>query len=235
MKYLLLAGFFCLSGMLFGQDHLMKLWSDEAFSQRATKDVGGVKMADTDSISNVQEPTIGVYLPYSGSATGQALIICPGGSYGRLAYDYEGVEIAKMLNSHGITGIVLKYRLPTSNGLDETYKDPLMDAEQAIRIVRSRAREWNIDPNKVGIMGLSAGGHLASTLGTHFSEDTRPDFMVLIYPVVSMKIGITHSKTRKNLLGENTNNELVEFYSNEDHVTKDTPITFMCIQQMMGW
>ena len=227
MRYTLLVGFFCLSGMLFGQDHLINLWPDEVPNQRATSKVKSIEKLDNGSFYNVQEPTIEVYLPSRRYATGQSIIICPGGSYGRLAYDYEGVEIAKMLSSQGVAGIVLKYRLPNSKRQIESYKVPLMDAEQAVRIVRSKAEEWNIDPNKVGIMGLSAGGHLASTLGTHFSEGTRPDFMVLVYPVVSMKFGITHDGSRNNLLGKNPNRELIEFYSNEDQVTNDTPPTFI--------
>ena len=227
MKYILIAGILCLSSVLFGQDHLIKLWTNGVPDQWVNDEIKSSQTYASGSYYNVQEPTIEVYLSSGGSATGQSIIICPGGSYGRLAYDYEGVEIAKMLSSQGIAGIVLKYRLPNSKRQIESYKVPLMDAEQAVRIVRSKAEEWNIDPNKVGIMGLSAGGHLASTLGTHFREGTRPDFMVLVYPVVSMKFGITHDGSRNNLLGKNPNRELIEFYSNEDQVTNDTPPTFI--------
>ncbi len=227
MKYILIAGILCLSSVLFGQDHLIKLWPNGVPDQWVNDEIKSSQTYASGSYYNVQEPTIEVYLSSGGSATGQSIIICPGGSYGRLAYDYEGVEIAKMLSSQGVAGIVLKYRLPNSKRQIESYKVPLMDAEQAVRIVRSKAEEWNIDPDKVGIMGLSAGGHLASTLGTHFSEGTRPDFMVLVYPVVSMKFGITHDGSRNNLLGKNPNRELIEFYSNEDQVTNDTPPTFI--------
>lgn len=119
-------------------------------------------------ISNVQVPDIAVYLPSKRFATGQAVIICPGGGYWILAYDLEGTDIARYLNSIGVAAIVLKYRLPTYGNCAEPYKVPLMDAQRALRLVRFNALKWNIDPGKIGIMGFSAGGHLASTLGTHF-------------------------------------------------------------------
>jgi acetyl esterase/lipase len=189
-------------------------------------------------ISKVQDPSIEVYLPAKRNATGQAVVICPGGGYGILAYDWEGTEIAKWLNSRGIAGIVLKYRLPEDASNVIPHLSPLMDAQRALRTVRHRAAEWHIDPTKIGIMGFSAGGHLASTAGTHFdagnlaSDDpiermsSRPDFMILMYPVVSFETAATHRGSRRNLLGEQDSPELVAKYSAEKNVTPETPPTF---------
>jgi acetyl esterase/lipase len=182
---------------------------------------------DIIRIGKVQVPLIEVYLPNKRSATGQGVIICPGGGYSILAYDWEGTDIAKFLNSKGIAAFVLKYRLP--DVLSSTVPDqvPLLDAKQAMRIVRARATEWNINPNKIGIMGFSAGGHLASTLSTHFEEDTKPDFSILIYPVISMDKSITHSGSRNNLIGNHPSDEMIKLYSNELQVTTKTPPTFL--------
>ncbi|MDN3595342.1 alpha/beta hydrolase [Zunongwangia endophytica] len=190
-------------------------------------------------ISKVQKPTLEVYLPVKQSATGQAVLICPGGGYAGLAYDWEGTQIAKFLNSKGIAAGVLKYRLPLSASIKESFKAPLQDAQRGIRLLRANASAWHIDKNKVGVMGFSAGGHLASTLGTHFqeamysgiditdSEEMRPDFMVLIYPVISMDSAITHQGSHDNLLGKNPSAALEEQFSNELQVTKNTPETFI--------
>jgi acetyl esterase/lipase len=157
------------------------------------------------------------------------------------AYDLEGTDIAKYLNSIGVAAVVLKYRLPTSGNTIEPNKAPLMDAQQAMRTLRANARNWNIEPDKIGIMGFSAGGHLASTLGTHFdngnkvSKDSieqqscRPDFMVLMYPVISFIDSCAHAGSRSALLGKNQTEELKKYYSNELHVTKDVPPTFIAL------
>jgi len=177
-------------------------------------------------------PTLTPYLPKE-KATGAAVIVCPGGGYRHLA-DHEGRPVAEWLNSIGITAFVLKYRL----GPRYHHPSPLHDAARAIRLVRARAAEWQIDPKRIGILGFSAGGHVASTIGTHFdagqpnSSDavervsSRPDVMILIYPVITMG-GFTHSGSRKQLLGENPSAELVTQLSNEEQVTKQTPPTFL--------
>jgi len=177
-------------------------------------------------------PTLTPYLPKE-KATGAAVIVCPGGGYRHLA-DHEGRPVAEWLNSIGITAFVLKYRL----GPRYHHPAPLHDAARAIRLVRARAAEWQIDPKRIGILGFSAGGHVASTIGTHFdagqpnSSDavervsSRPDVMILIYPVITMG-GFTHSGSRKQLLGENPSAELVTQLSNEEQVTKQTPPTFL--------
>ncbi len=190
-------------------------------------------------ISNVQTPSLEVYLPSQQIATGEAVLIFPGGGYGLLAYDWEGTDFAKWLNSHGIAGIVVKYRLPLSASLTDPKEVPLLDAQRAIRLVRKHAEEWQINPSKVGIMGFSAGGHLAATLSTSFSHqlplekdaiDTlsaRPDFSILVYPVISFRDAATHGGSRKNLIGDPANPELVQRFSNELQVTSDTPPTFL--------
>jgi acetyl esterase/lipase len=179
-------------------------------------------------------PTLTPYFPASGKATGAAMVICPGGGYQRLA-PHEGKTYALWLNDHGITAFVLKYRL----GADG-YRHPAMlhDAARAVRMVRSRAPEWKLDPSRIGIMGSSAGGHLASTLMTHFdagdpqSKDpvdrlsSRPDLGVLCYAVISMG-QMSHGGSRKSLLGTNPPPELVRELSNELQVTKETPPCFI--------
>lgn len=190
-------------------------------------------------ITAVQTPDIAVYLPVKRNATGQAVVICPGGGYAGLAYDWEGVEIAKLLNTKGIAAAVLKYRLPLSKSNITPYLSPLLDAKRAVRLVRANASKWNIQKNNVGIMGFSAGGHLASTLLTHFDEgdrssadsietqSSRPDFGVLVYPVISMTKPIMHAGSRNNLIGQNPDASLATTYSNELQVTKNTPPTFL--------
>lgn len=190
-------------------------------------------------VSLVQAPDITVYLPTKQTATGQAVVICPGGGYRYLAYNFEGTDIAYWLVSKGIAAIVLKYRLPNSKSNITPHLSPLMDAKRAVRIVRANASKWNIHKEAIGIMGFSAGGHLASTLATHFDEgdktaidsvekqSSRPDFAVLVYPVISMSKQIMHSGSRNNLIGSNPDSALAKLYSNELQVTENTPPTFL--------
>lgn len=179
-------------------------------------------------------PTITPFLAAKENSTGAAVIIFPGGGYARLSDIKEGSDVAKWLNTLGITAFVVKYRL----GMRYHQPAPLQDASRAIRMVRSRAKEWNIETQRIGILGFSAGGHLASSLGTHFDAgkpdakdpldrvSSRPDLMVLVYPVITMG-DLTHAGSKKNLLGENPTPELVKLYSNELQVTKETPPTFL--------
>lgn len=174
---------------------------------------------------------ITVHLPAKGN--GAAMVICPGGGYGGLVTGPEGHGIASWLNQHGIAGIVLEYELPKGRSMV-----PLLDAQRAIRITRSHAKDWGIDPHRIGIIGFSAGGHLASTAGTHFdagnSETTdpidrmscRPDFMVLVYPVISMGEK-THGGSKHNLLGKEPSAEDIKLFSNELQVTKETPPAYL--------
>jgi acetyl esterase/lipase len=200
------------------------------------RDVGEEELWDTTNavrVSKVQVPDISVFLPAKQHMTGEAVIICPGGGYRILAYDKEGEDIAKFWNSKGIAAIVLKYRLPTSDAQVIPHKSPLMDAQRAMRLVRYHAAGWGVDPDKIGIMGFSAGGHLASTLSTHFdagdpgSDDPvermscRPDFSILMYPVISFTGEFQHSGSRRALAGDDE--QLMHYYSNELQVTGQTP------------
>jgi len=185
---------------------------------------------------NISVPTLQVFLPESGKATGMGVIICPGGGYFMETYVMEGITVAGEFVKRGIAAFVLKYRLPGDRIMTDKSVGPLQDAQQAIKTVRMRAGEWGVDPGKIGIMGFSAGGHLASTAGTHFDksyipddEDVslRPDFMILVYPVISMETGLTHQGSRDNLLGLNPTEEQVRLFSNELQVTEDTPPTWL--------
>jgi acetyl esterase/lipase len=187
------------------------------------------------SVSLVTEPTITPYFPAKDKATGTAIIIFPGGSYINLATGHEGEDIAREFNKIGVTAFVVKYRLPSDQIMVDKTIGPLQDAERAIQIVRQRATEWGINPSKVGIIGFSAGGHLASTLDTHFDKvvienkdkiSLRPDFAMLIYPVISFG-PFAHAYSRENLVGKNPSAENLELYSNEKQVTANTPPTFL--------
>ena len=185
-------------------------------------------------LGNISEATLEVHLPVASKANGKAVVITPGGGYGVVCADTEGKQIADILVPQGIAAIVLRYRLPNQH-----HRIPAADARRAIRTVRHSAKAWRIDPTKVGIWGFSAGGHLASTVSTRFDKgqadasdpierhSSRPDFAILFYPVISMASGVTHSGSRQNLLGSPAHDELVTTYSNELHVTKETPPTFV--------
>ena len=187
-------------------------------------------------ITNVSRPTLTIYLPVKEIATGTAVIICPGGGYSGESYLREGTMIAEAFSLKGIAAFILKYRLPSDSIMIDKTIGPLQDAQQAIKVVRKRAKEWQIDTARIGIMGFSAGGHLASTAGTHYSKSyipndenisLRPGFMILVYPVISMKDELTHKGSRKNLLGEPASKEQILQFSNELHVSDDTPITWI--------
>ncbi len=174
-------------------------------------------------VANVIKPSITVYK--ADKPNGIAIIMCPGGGYARLAMNHEGHDMAPWLNAQGITYIVLKYRMPNGH-----YEVPLSDAEQAIRLVRQHAKEWNIRPDRIGIMGASAGGHLAASLATLYSSnETRPDFQILFYPVISMVPGVTHGGSRQNLLGNNPSQELEDKYTLEKQVNAHTPQAFIML------
>jgi acetyl esterase/lipase len=186
--------------------------------------------------SKVTDPTITVFLPPVEKATGTAVLICPGGGYGVLAFDHEGFAIARWLNENGIAGIILKYRLPSDVIMKDKSIGPLQDAQEAMRIIRRNASEWKINPGKIGVIGFSAGGHLASTLSTHYAENVyklndsisaRPDFSLLIYPVISFNASFTHMGSRNNLIGNNPSEETINHFSNELQVTGKTPPAFL--------
>ncbi|MCF2520907.1 alpha/beta hydrolase [Dyadobacter sp. CY351] len=184
----------------------------------------------------VSRPTLTVYLPPPSAATGAAVIVCPGGGYGVLVMEREGHQVAKALNKVGIAAMVLKYRLPDDKIMSDKSLGPLQDAQQAIKTVREQAEKWKINPAKIGIMGFSAGGHLAATAGTHYDStfianpmktSLRPDFMILVYPVISLMDIIGHKGSSSNLLGKTPTNEKLKYFSNELQVTKSTPPTFL--------
>ncbi len=181
------------------------------------------------------KPSLTIYLPSADKANGTAVVVCPGGGYGALATGHEGEEPARWLNKQGIAAFVLRYRL----GPRYRHPVPMQDAQRAVRMVRSRAKEWNLSPERIGIWGFSAGGHLASTVATHFDDgkpdssdpiervSCRPDFAILCYPVITMRPPVTHGGSRRNLLGDNPDEKLVENLCNEKQVTSKTPPTFL--------
>lgn len=223
-----------LSVSAFAQDKVMKVWPngapDDNGMTKPEEKYDGVR------VRNVSEAEMYVYLPQKKNNTGAAVVICPGGGYWIEAMDHEGYDMAKWLAERGVAGIVLKYRLPYGHD-----KIPSEDARRAMRIVRSNAEDWGINPGKIGIAGSSAGGHLASTVGTRFdtglkdSKDPlewvscRPDFMLLLYPVITFRESFGHMGSRKNLIGEGNDWKMVEKYSNELHVTPETPTTFLVL------
>lgn len=191
----------------------LKLWPE------GMPNDNGMTCQEENGVLYVAEPTLTVYPATEGN--GMAIVACPGGGYGKLAMDHEGKDMAAWFNNQGITYAVLKYRMP--NGHKEV---PLSDARQAMRILRHRAGEWQL--KRIGIMGFSAGGHLASTVATHFEdEESHPDFQILFYPVISMDPEYTHRGTHDNLLGKQPAKEEVDDFSNELHVDGNTPPAFI--------
>lgn len=187
-------------------------------------------------ISKISIPTYTLYIPTTPSVKRTAVIIFPGGGYSLTASGHEGIAVAKALNDMGVTAILIKYRMPDDTTMINKEIGPLQDAQQAILLARENAEKWNIDPTKIGILGFSAGGHLAATAGTHFMESlipnpnhtsVRPDFMILGYPVISFQDSMAHAGSRNNLLGINPTQEKKDLYSNELHVTNQTPPTFL--------
>lgn len=169
-----------------------------------------------------------IYLPDAKKSTGRAIVVCPGGGYAHLAMEHEGHDWATFFNQQGIALVVLKYRMPRGN-----YEIPISDAEKAIRMVRQHSKEWKIDKDKVGIMGFSAGGHLASTVATHSKGDAKPNFQILFYPVITMDRSYTHYGSHDNFLGKNRSKKqlrkLEREYSNELQVTRATPPAFIAL------
>jgi len=239
MKVVPIALILFISTLAYSQDELVPLWEEGNIpNQNETKEKEIVEEKSIVIVRNVQNPTLEVYLPSRQTATGQGVIVCPGGGYHVLAYDWEGTDIAKWLNSQGIAAFVLKYRLPVSKSLIVPHEAPLMDAKRAIRTIRYHAKKWNVSPEKIGIMGFSAGGHLASTLATHFGDhqnpsdsidqiNARPDFSILAYPRITMDTTYGKSSSRTALLGDSPEMKLVEYYSNELHVSTETPPAFL--------
>jgi acetyl esterase/lipase len=187
-------------------------------------------------VKNVSKPTFSVFLPPAEKANGAAVIICPGGGYGALVIDREGYKVAEAFNKVGVAAFVLKYRLPSDRIMEDKSIGPLQDAQQAIKVIRERAAEYKINPLKIGIMGFSAGGHLAATAGTHYDSSfidnpkrtsLRPDFMVLVYPVISLLDKVGHKGSGINLLGAAPSSAKVRYFSNDLQVRASAPPAFL--------
>ena len=189
-----------------------------------------------DFIQNISRPTIYAYPLLTAKAPRAAIVILPGGSYRGVSIVKEGFDVAKQLNEYGVAAFVVKYRTPSDAHQRDKTIAPLQDAQQALRLVRENAERWNVDPRRVGLLGFSAGGHLASTAATQYSAPViegataarvRPDFVMLGYPVISFDAAITHAVSRETLLGKQPTAQQIDRYSNERHVTADTPPTFI--------
>ena len=197
----------------------------------------GIKETEHSGMfSGVTKPTLEIYLPEKDENTGAAVVICPGGGYAVVVYQAEGIKTAKEFARNGVAAFVLKYRLPSDSTMVDKTIGPLQDAQEAIKVVRENAVKWGIDTNKVGIMGFSAGGHLASTEATHYRTavienkdniNLRPDFQILVYPVISMQDSLTHMGSRTNLLGSNPSKKIIDEFSNELHVDENTPPAYI--------
>jgi acetyl esterase/lipase len=238
MKNIIFILFFT-NPILVSQTTILKVWPDgvpgsisnSSYNEDTVfTETGGLR------IRKVTDPLLYVYLPPNEKVNGTAVVICPGGAYMRLAIDIEGYDVAKWFNAMGVVGIVLKYRLPSDDIMKDKTIGPLQDVLEAIRIVRRRSKEWKIDPEKIGVMGFSAGGHLAASASTLFNENVydvkdgtsaRPDFSILVYPVISMNGEITHAGSRNNLLGEEPDEQTIEKFSTELRVTEETPPAFL--------
>ncbi len=228
-----------LSANIIAQPITLKLWPDGI--PGAKVDASYVEeILTTDGritrCNRVVNPDLTIYLPPEGKANGAAVLICPGGGYGTLAFDHEGNAVAKWLNDNGVAGIILKYRLPSDRIMENKSVGPLQDAQEAIRVIRRNASKWNLDPKKIGVIGFSAGGHLASTISTHYAENVykvpdqtsaRPDFSLLIYPVISLDTTITHMGSRTNLIGRKPSAEMEQHFSNDKQINSDTPPAFL--------
>jgi acetyl esterase/lipase len=226
-----------LPGQIFSQK-IIPLYKDAIPNAKETADEEtGQSLGDNVyNISNISRPTLTIYLPPKEKANGTAVIICPGGGYRVVSAQHEGIDVARRFNEMGIAAFVLKYRLPDDKFMTNKEIVPLQDAQRAIQIVRSNAKRYHINKDRVGILGFSAGAHLASTAGTHFKTayidnkkkiNLRPDFMILVYPVISFTDSIGHIGSRDRLIGNNPSEEKIKAYSNELQITPHTPPAFL--------
>ncbi len=239
MKIVYLVPFLLMTMIVRGQDVTVKLWPGVIPGAKENpnyREITQMNERNRPRISRVTDPELLVYFAPKEIATGAAVVICPGGGYGVLAIDHEGYDVAKWLNGMGIAGIILKYRLPSDDIMEDKSVGPLQDVQEAIRTVRRNAVAWNLNPAQIGVMGFSAGGHLAGTASTLYGErvytprdgvSARPDFSILIYGVLSMQDGITHQGSQRNLLGQSPSKELKDRFSNELRVNKATPPAFL--------
>ncbi len=237
IKFLLFVSLAFFSVKLFGQQ-IIPLYTGAIPNSKiaANEETVGADKEGRVIISKISVPTLTIFLPPADKANGTAVIICPGGGYWVNAYKHEGTDVAKRFNEMGVAAFVLKYRLPSDRIMENTSIGPLQDAQQAMLLVRSNAKEWRIAINRVGIMGFSAGGHLASTLATHFKNvlvtnplnlSVKPDFLILGYPQITADTTISKKGSMDNLLGKNASAELLTSFSTETQVTPETPPTFI--------
>ncbi|MBB3696813.1 alpha/beta hydrolase fold domain-containing protein [Flammeovirga yaeyamensis] len=240
MKLLTFLSFYFLIVSQLCAQHLVPLWEEDKIpNYTATDDKEYIAPnRDFNFTMNIQKPEMEIMLPSKRSSNGKAVLILPGGGYAGVSYDWEGTEVGQWLNSNGIAAFVLKYRMPQAASVKTSYKAPIQDAQRAMRYIRAHAEEFNIDKDKIGVMGFSAGGHLASTLATHQEayytsndkvdeEAFQPNFLMLLYPVISMQKGVTHEGSKNKLLGKSPDKKLVDQFSNELQVNDKTPTTFI--------
>ncbi|RZA00046.1 MAG: alpha/beta hydrolase [Sphingobacteriaceae bacterium] len=215
---------------------LINLYPGAVPNSKVSKAIDQTTLPQNGQFSSVVKPQLEVYLPEKDKANGAAVILIPGGSYKVIVFAGEGRRSAAELVKQGLTVFILKYRLPNDSMMVDKTIGPLQDAQQAVKIVRENAAKYGVDANKVGVIGFSAGGHLASTIATHFQKavidnanatNLRPDFVGLVYPVISMQDNLTHKDSRKNLLGATPTKEQIDLYSNELQVDSKTPPTFL--------
>jgi acetyl esterase/lipase len=224
------------SSYAFSQHQEIPLWPDRVPFALPNDLQERIVEGNITRLHDVTVPSLTVYMPPEDKASGAAVIICPGGGYQILAIDHEGYDVAQWFNEQGIAAFVLKYRLPNDEAMEQKEIVPILDLQQAIRTVRRQAPEWGINQDQIGVMGFSAGGHLASTGATHYSDNIggiddetslRPDFSVLIYPVITFQPDFYHQGSREALIGPDASHEMVERFSNHLRVTDDTPPTFL--------
>lgn len=223
-----------INNLISAQNEVIVLWQNGVPDAIINNDYQEIVAEDKGSISKVTTPTLTVYVPKNPNGT--AVIICPGGGYEYLSIQKEGYKTAEWFNAIGITAFVLKYRLPNDIIMENKAIGPLQDAQESVRYIRRNASRWNVDPGKIGVLGYSAGGHLAATLSTKFNEkvyensddvSARPDFSLLIYPVISMTSHTTHKGSKNKLLGKDASAALVDQFSTEKLITPETPPAFL--------
>ncbi len=234
MRWCLVLVFVLFSSTLFSQEKIIPLYPEGVPNSKQVP-FDYIEEFSNSHIRFVSEPTITAYLPSKDKATGTAVVICPGGGYGFLTVIKEGEAIAKQFNELGVAAFVLKYRLPSDLIMLDKSIGPLQDGQRAIQLVREHSAEWGVNPDKIGVIGFSAGGHLASTIATHFNKvvidnpksiSVRPNFALLLYPVISF-VDHAHKGSANKLIGANPTQSMLDLYSNEKQVTVDTPPTFI--------
>ena len=223
-----------MTSQLIAQNEVIELWDNGIPNTIKSEDYQEFHDEKMDRIGNVSIPTVTVFIPEKPNGT--AVVICPGGGYQFLAINKEGYKTAEWFNSMGITAFVLKYRLPNDKIMENKTIGPLQDVQESVRFIRRNASKWNLNPTKIGILGYSAGGHLAASLSTKYDEivypkndsiSAKPNFSILIYPVISMTDEITHKGSKNKLLGNLASNENVEQFSTEKQINAETPPTFL--------